>query len=255
MAKSPKLIFHPCFKTLEIGSARVKEFCLAHGADLAGVANLGLLKERFPTHPPGLLDGYIRGISIGIALDQEIIEGISGGPTATYARHYNEANQRLDALAKDIANWVKDRGYSALAVSASDIVDKNDRRGAVSHRAVGRLAGLGWVGKSLMLVNPDYGPRFRMTTVLTDMPLAPDKPIENRCGNCRLCTDACVAGAVKDTGTDSYYEKRSEAVDMDRCMAVLEEFKAHPEIGSLICGVCVKICPYGKKQDSREDQK
>jgi len=36
---------------------------------------------------------------------------------------------------------------------------------------------------------------------------------------------------------------------------VLEEFKAHPEIGSLICGVCVKICPYGKKQDSREDQK
>ena len=116
----------------------------------------------------------------------------------------------------------------------------------VSHRAVGRLAGLGWVGKSLMLVNPDYGPRFRMASVLTDMPLTPDNPLENRCGNCRLCAEACVAGAVKDTGTDAYYEKRSEAVDMDKCVAVLKEFKARPEIAAMVCGVCVKVCPYGQ---------
>jgi len=234
---------------LPVETAELKEFCLAHGADMAGVADLGLLQERFPTRPPGLLDDYVRGISIGIALDNEIVEEISGGPTAAYARHYSEVNRLLDVLAKDVASWVADGGFRALAVPASDIVDENDRRGAVSHRAVGRLAGLGWVGKSLMLVNPDFGPRFRMVTVLTDMPLSPDEPLENRCGNCRLCTEACVAGAVKDAGTDSYYEKGSEAVDMDRCMAVLEEFREQPGIGSLICGVCIKICPFGQASE------
>jgi epoxyqueuosine reductase QueG len=156
----------------------------------------------------------------------------------------------LDALAAETARWIRERGFSALAIPASDIVDTTDRRGAVSHRAVGRLAGVGWVGKSLMLVNPDHGPRFRMTTVLGSMPLTPDAPLENRCGNCSLCTEACVAGAVKNKETDTFYNEPSEAVDLDRCMAVLEEFSARPEIGSLICGVCVKVCPYGKKQNT-----
>ena len=140
-----------------------------------------------------------------------------------------------------------------MAVPASDVEDEEDWRGAVSHRAIGRLAGLGWVGKSLMLVNPYYGPRFRMVTVLTDMPLIPDTPLENRCGNCRLCTEACVAAAVRNVATDSYYEMRKEAVDLDRCVSVLRKFKARPEIDAMICGVCVRVCPYGQtlKSESR----
>jgi len=226
----------------------LKEFCFSRGANLAGVADLSLLRERFRTHPPGLLDNFTRGISIGIALNREIVEGISDGPTAAYANHYREVNQALDTLAQDIVAWIEERGFTALAVPASDTVDKNDLRGAVSHRAVGRLAGMGWVGKSLMLVNPLFGPRFRMATVLTDMLFAPDRPLENRCGDCRLCTDACVASAVKGAGTTSYYEHRFEAVDLDRCVAVLREFEARPEIGVTVCGVCVKVCPYGQDQ-------
>ena len=67
-----------------------------------------------------------------------------------------------------------------------------------------------------------------MATILTDMELAPDEPMKNRCGSCTLCTDACVAGAILDTGTDDYYEERMDAVDLSSCVAVLEEFKARP---------------------------
>jgi epoxyqueuosine reductase len=231
----------------EINSTELKQYCLAKGADLVGVADLGLLKERFLTYPSSLLDDFIRGISIGVGLDPETVEGISGGPTAAYADHYREVNQFLDKLSKQVSGWIEEKRYHALTVPASEVVDEERRCGVISHRAVGRLAGLGWIGKSLMLVNPHYGPRFRMATLMTDMPLIPDSPLENRCGYCRLCTEACVAGAIKDTGTDSYYENRSEAVDMNKCVAVLEEFRARPEIGALICGVCVKVCPYGQK--------
>lgn len=243
-------------KTLnpEIDSTELKEFCLSSGADLVGVADLSLLKERFHTNPPGLLDDYSRGISIGVALDSEVVEGISGGPTAAYADHYRKVNRALDELSKQVSGYIEEKGYHTLTVPASDVMDEEQWRGAVSHRAVGRLAGLGWVGKSLMLVNPLYGPRIRLATVLTNMSLISDNPLENRCGTCRLCTEACVAEAVKNTGTSTYYEYRFEAVDMDKCVAVLKEFEARQEIGALICGVCVKVCPFGQRQNLEGNQ-
>jgi epoxyqueuosine reductase QueG len=231
----------------QIDSSELKRFCFEHGADLVGVADLTLLKERFDTRPSGLLNGYLRGISIGISLKGDIVEGISEGPTASYADHYREVNRFLDELARSTTGWLGRLGFQSLAIPASDVVDQLNWCGALSHRAVGRLAGLGWTGKSLMLINPRYGPRFRMATILTEMPLVADKPLENRCGGCRICAEACIAKAIKNTGTDSFYEHRVEAVDINRCITVLKEFRARPEIAAMVCGVCVKVCPYGQK--------
>ena len=225
----------------------LKAFAKSKGADLVGIAGLTLLKERFPVSPPDLLDRYHRAVSIGIGLDRNIVDEITDGPTEEYANHYRQVNTALDELAGKIEAWIRKRGYHALAVPASDVTDEKDWRGAISHRAVGRLAGLGWAGKSLMLINPTYGPAFRLATILNDMDLEPDKPMENRCGSCTRCTDACVAQAIMDTVTDTYYEDRSEAVDIKRCAAVLEEFKTRPEIGAMVCGVCIKACPYGQE--------
>jgi epoxyqueuosine reductase QueG len=229
-----------------MSTPELKAFAMSEGADLVGIADLTLLKERFPVTPPDLLDRYHRAVSIGIGLDRVIVEEITDGPTEGYADHYRQVNRALDALAERLVDWICDKGYRALAVPASDVTDQEDWRGAISHRAVGRLAGLGWTGKSLMLINPDYGPAFRLATIITDMDLDPDSPMDNRCGSCTLCTDACLAGAVLNTGTETYYEERSEAVDLDLCVAVLKEFKARPEIGELVCGVCIKACPYGQ---------
>lgn len=109
------------------------------------------------------------------------------------------------------------------------------------------MAGLGWQGKSLLLVNPLYGPRIRLATVLTDAPLTTDKPIANGCGECTLCMDACPAGAIKGVGTDSHYESREEALYFSRCVEKLvREFSAIPSIDAPICGICIKACPFGR---------
>lgn len=73
--------------------------------------------------------------------------------------------------------------------------------GAISHRAVHRMAGLGWLGKNLPLVNPQYGPRIPLVTVLTDALLTIGCSIENRCGKCMLCRHTCLAEGIKDVGT------------------------------------------------------
>ncbi len=229
----------------------LKNFCKISGADLCGIADLEPFKKGWTVIPQDLLDTYSRAISVAIRLDDAVIIGISGGPTSEYAQHYRKVNASLDALTAGVVRWIGERGFTASAVPASHIIDETNLLGSISHKAVARMAGIGWQGKSLLIVSPEYGPRIRLATVLTDMPLAADRPIKNRCGTCRECTEACPASAIKNVSTDSRYESRGEAIHLDKCYRRLCEFKRIPDVGALICGVCIKVCPFGRKTKRR----
>jgi len=225
---------------------RLKEFALSEGADAVGVADLGPLSLGLPTVPEGLLGPYTRGVSLAVRLKDEVVEGIEDGPTVEYADHYREANGRLDALAASVARWIAQRGFAAQAVPASRILDEEGLMGTVSHKAVARMAGLGWQGKSLLIVSPEFGPRMRLATVLTDMPLAPDEPMEVRCGDCLECARACPASAIRGVlASGGRYRDRQEALHLERCARKTLEFAARPGIGARVCGVCVRVCPFG----------
>ena len=84
--------------------------------------------------------------------------------------------------------------------------------------------------------------------MLTDAPLEVDGPVKNRCGECNLCREACPVGAIKGVSTSDHYEDREEALYFDRCMEKLtQEFSSMPGIGASICGLCIKVCPFGRK--------
>ncbi len=110
------------------------------------------------------------------------------------------------------------------------------------------MAGIGWQGKSLLVVNPEFGPRLRLATILTDMPLTPDTPLLNQCGKCKACVVFCPAKAIKNVSTESNYDSPEIAVDLNKCGEKLYEFAKLPDVGVRICGVCVKVCPYGNKK-------
>ena len=214
------------------------------GANLVGVADTEPLRQ-FQVHPSNLLDPFRRAVSIGVVLPRAVFQQIVDRPTPTYCSVYRTANRFLDQMALVTANLLERDGFNSLPVPASQTVDLENHRAAISHKAVGRMAGLGWQGKSLLLVNPKYGPRMRLVTVLTDAPLAADHPIENRCGDCTSCVHACPAGAIRGVGTEDHYSSREEAVDLQRCLAQLGEFMRLPGITDTVCGLCIKACPYG----------
>jgi epoxyqueuosine reductase QueG len=80
------------------------------------------------------------------------------------------------------------------------------------------------------------------------MPLLPDQPLKNRCGSCAECSKACPAQAIKNVSTQDRYETRDHALHFSRCAEQTLKFKALPGIGARICGVCIKVCPFGRKR-------
>jgi len=227
-------------------ASELKKFCAASGADLAGIADLSLFQKGWTTIPGDILLPYSRAVSVAMRLDDDIMDVIDDLPTPAYAEHYRAVNADLDRLTDLIVDWISGQGFQARAVPASKIEDTENLLGAVSHKAIARMAGIGWQGKSLLIVSPEYGPRIRLATVLTDMPLAPDGPIEQRCGSCSECADACPAGAIRNVTAKGRYESRDEALFFSKCADRTLANSQLPGIGARICGVCVKVCPNGK---------
>jgi len=117
-------------------------------------------------------------------------------------------------------------------------------RGLVSHKAVACLAGLGGIGQNALLVTEQYGPAVRLSTVLTDMPLAEQAAGKNPCTNCGACVRACPSGALMGR---AYVPglAREELVDAKKCSMHMK--RAYQDIGrGAVCGVCVAVCPVGR---------
>lgn len=229
-------------------TAEIKERIRGLGADLVGVAHTGPLRE-LRLDPPDLLDNFTRAVSMAVRLPAAVFEELPGRPTPVYKSVYQTANAMLDQIAFRAAVMLQDHGNYSMPVPASQVLDQENWYAAIIHKAVARMAGLGWQGKNLLLITPRYGSRVRLVTVLTSAPLSVDAPLKNRCGNCAMCRDACPAGAIKGISTTSHYASRNEALYFSRCaQKVAGEFAKIPEVGVPICGICIKVCPFGRKR-------
>jgi epoxyqueuosine reductase QueG len=226
---------------------KLKAAAIAAGADLVGVADLEPFKAERQTLSAAFMRPFTRAVSLAIRLDDAVIDAIVQAPTTDYARHYRGVNARLDRASSQLADWIKGRGYAAAALPASSIVDEKNLLGGISHRAAARMAGIGWQGKSLLIVSPQFGPRIRLTTLLTNLPCRVDMPLKNRCGSCAACATACPAAAIKNVRTSDRYATRDEALYLERCARQTMLFKQQREIGASICGVCVAVCPFGTR--------
>lgn len=229
----------------------LKRFCRSNGADLVGVADLGPFKSNIPVVPHDLLDSYTHAVSVAIHLRGTVLDDITDHPTPEYAEHYRRTNASLDRLTGEVLQWITARRFHAHPVPASFIADEGNLLGNVSHKAVARMAGIGWQGKSLLIVSPEFGPRIRLATVLTDMPLKVDRPMPQKCGTCAECAKACPSSAIKNVASKDGYAGRDEALHFLRCVEKTVEFSRMPGIGARICGVCVKVCPFGRKAASK----
>lgn len=229
--------------------SKIKELGDLNGIDFIGVAGIEQYQKKIREIGGSLAVGFPRALSIGIRLQDSIVNLLRDRDTyenvRTYEEHaYKVINSRLDYFASIAGSMIQRSGYKALPLPAAERIDSQRVCGSVSHKLTARLAGFGWIGKSCLLVTPDYGPRVRWTTVLTDAPFAENTAlIENRCGSCEACVKACPAHAFTGRSFDEH-EPRELRFDVRKCE---EYFGLLKESGALpVCGMCLFACPYGQ---------
>jgi epoxyqueuosine reductase len=121
--------------------------------------------------------------------------------------------------------------------------------GPVLERELAQRAGLGWFGRSTMLLHPKRGSYFFLGSLLLEIELPPDAPFTaDHCGTCNACVDACPTGAL--LGRD---ENGAPIMDATRCISYLtienrgeipRELRAG--IGNRVfgCDICQEVCPW-----------
>lgn len=209
----------------------LRQFALKEGASLFGVGRIEPVRSALHPSIADPVTELVYGISFGFRLSDAILDTIQDEPTLIYKHHYRAVNQWLDQVSLRISDLIQARGFKALSIPASQVVDWESQFGHLPHILIAEQAGLGWIGRCNLLVNQKYGARVRYSTVLTDIPLKVDEPIGGDCGDCRECLEVCPAGAITERG----YDKAS-------CISKLREFSRIKGIGVMICGICVKAC-------------
>jgi epoxyqueuosine reductase len=156
---------------------------------------------------------------------------------ARYARgadYHNHVRRRLRRLAA----FVRRLGDGVRARPVSDAVP-------MLERAWARRAGLGFVGKNGLVIVPGAGSFVLLGEVVTTLELTPDVPMNERCGSCSLCIDACPTGAFD----------RPFVLDPRRCVSYLtielpgaipRELRAGVGEHLFGCDVCQEVCPYNR---------
>lgn len=215
----------------------------SQGIALWGVAGLEGLGA--PTDEEGR--PFPRAIAWGVPMNPEIMARISRGPDRPYADEYVRVNRRLDEAAGWLAEEVRCRGGRARVLLASERSDPAGVRGDFPHKTAATRAGLGWIGRNAQLVTRAFGPWLRLGTVFTDLELPCGAPVESdRCGTCRLCVEACPAGALTGSGWRVGLS-REALLDVHACDAWKHEHYAQYNHGHN-CGICAAVCPYGRQQ-------
>lgn len=141
--------------------------------------------------------------------------------------------EKLKLLEEFILSKVPDAVCQSM-VDTGELVD----------RAVSERAGIGWTGKNCSIISPTLGSYMYLGEMITNISFEPDLPIENQCGECRKCLDACPTGALVEAGQ----------INAKACISYLTQTKEMipqeyiEKIGNRLygCDTCQVVCPINK---------
>ncbi|MBU2559344.1 4Fe-4S binding protein [archaeon] len=126
--------------------------------------------------------------------------------------------EMLEGLTRQIKMYLTTKGHFAEEVSSIEE--------GIDIKRLATSASLGAIGKSTLVITPEFGPRARFSVILTDAVIDVDEPREfDFCKDCNACIEACPAGAITDSGYDR---------------AACEHTRGN------ICVLCIAACPVGK---------
>ena len=224
-----------------IDSDQLKEKISDWGATLTGFGDVSVGLAPELKHLPN---------AIALAVKHPRYRGTyKCGSMTVYSNQYEEVDLVLESVQKKLITFLKSRGWRTLAIPPDSAKIDGSFVSKLyplfPHKTAATCSGLGWIGKSGLLVNREYGARLSWATVLTDAPLEVCKTpyTESACGTCSRCVNSCPVSAIRDVKWKRG-DKAEVFIDVDSCTDYMSY--TVKVFQKYICGVCVLACPYGR---------
>jgi epoxyqueuosine reductase len=259
-------ITDPAYKMIQISSEKLKEQLVSFAHEI-GFNSCRIAECTAPAHATEFREWLREGAHGEMNYmergeekrcdPQKVLLGARSIVVLALNYFQGEQVQASEAIAKGkIARYAWGDDYHQVVERKLDKIDKFLREfggrqkcyvdtGPILERDHAAQAGMGWHGKSTMLIDEQLGTWFFLAEILTTLQLTPDEPVPDRCGTCERCIKACPTGAIT----------APHRLDARRCISYLTiELKGsiplelRPLIGDRIfgCDDCLDACPWNR---------
>lgn len=205
-------------------SEQIKQKARALGADLVGITHYDE-----STQLKNISFDYQYAICLGLAMDRE---EMLHAPYRRASTEVMRTYRRCSQLANKLAEYIRTLGWQAEGYGVGE---------DIMQIPMAINAGLGQLGKHGSMISREHGSNFRLSLVLTDLPMKSDKPVDigvdDLCVNCQRCTLDCPPDAIHSEkqwvrGVKKWY------VDFDKCIPYFTHTSG--------CGICIETCPWSE---------
>ena len=247
-----------------LNNAFVGDLVRSYGFDLAGFAGVTELDLETQRLTEWLDQGYQAGMTYMqrnldkrkdvkkiLSTAKSVISlGMNYYSPDKYSEQDNRGKVSRYAWGKDyhLVIWEKldkiigELKHKEPSFEAASYVDT----GPVMDKAWAVRSGIGWLGKHTNVINKKIGSWFFIANIITNWEFEYSNPIEDFCGSCTACIDACPTNAIiKEYVVDS--NKCISYLTIENKQNIPEEFKSQFENWVFGCDICQDVCPWNIK--------
>lgn len=157
----------------------------------------------------------------------------------------NKLRQLSTYIETQVKKYINDPSFSLIHREFCDTAPVLERYWAVK-------AGLGWTGKHHQLIIPNAGSMFVLGEIFLNIPLKYDQPIDNRCGNCRKCIDACPTKALSKELFDACKCLSYQLIE--NRMELSDDTKKKMGNNIYGCDICQSACPWNQFAEPTQEE-
>ena len=242
-------------------SSAIKNESARLGFSYCGISKADFLEEEAPRLEQWLLQNmhgkmkYMQN-HFDKRLDPRILVPGARSVISLLCNYYSDEKQEdaapgisMYAFGNDYHFVVKEKMRALLEFIHENIGEVHGRifvdSAPVMERAWAMKSGLGWIGKNTNLISKQSGSYFFIAEIISDLELDADAPIEDFCGTCSRCIDACPTDAII----------KPYVVDGSKCISyftielkeeIPESYRGKMDDWIFGCDVCQEVCPWNR---------